>query len=246
MKRFLKNATLIVGSIVGIGISVSSYAIGTPVFDYSNWLQNTAAVSKQIEQYNKQIEQWKIMVANSKNPTNWTWDPANQTVTNFLNTTNLDYYKNQNGSVQNYLSHYQDIKNQNPCFSSDNCSDQQRQTLVTNSQIAGSEALKRANDAMLLGIDQQQQTLKDDSNHLNELQTQAQGVTTGQTAAIQAGNQIASAQANQLLQVRALLIAQQNAEATKAQVVADREAQQSASHQAFIKGSFVPSPVVKW
>ncbi|HRE17780.1 MAG TPA: conjugal transfer protein TrbJ, partial [Rhodocyclaceae bacterium] len=42
-------------------------------------------------------------------------------------------------------------------------------------------------------------------------------------------NQLASQQANQLLQIRGLLIAQQNAVATKMQADADKEAQQAAA-----------------
>jgi P-type conjugative transfer protein TrbJ len=45
-------------------------------------------------------------------------------------------------------------------------------------------------------------------------------------------NQLASHQANQLLQIRGLLMAQQNAIVTKMQVDASREAQQQAAHEA--------------
>ena len=63
--------------------------------------------------------------------------------------------------------------------------------------------------------------------------------------AIEAANQLAGAQANQLLQIRGLLIAQQNAAATRAQVVADREAQQAAAAKQIRDGSNVTSSTPK-
>lgn len=64
--------------------------------------------------------------------------------------------------------------------------------------------------------------------------------------AIQAGNQLASAQANQLLQIRSLLLAQQNAAVTLAQAQADKEAQQTAAAESFRSGSYSKSPEKKW
>lgn len=64
--------------------------------------------------------------------------------------------------------------------------------------------------------------------------------------AIQAANQLASAQANQLLQIRSLLVAQQNAAATLAQVQADKEAQQTVADQRTLSGVNTPSPKRNW
>lgn len=67
------------------------------------------------------------------------------------------------------------------------------------------------------------------------MQTQATGAQ-GQMEAIQAANQLASAQTNQLLQIRSLLVAQQNAAATLAQAQADKEAQQAAASEQLRNG----------
>jgi len=64
---------------------------------------------------------------------------------------------------------------------------------------------------------------------LQSLQSAAQGAT-GQMQAIGYANQLASQQANQLLQIRGLLIAQQNAMATRMQAQTDLEARQQAAH----------------
>lgn len=78
---------------------------------------------------------------------------------------------------------------------------------------------------MFKALDEQQETLQSDADNLADLQTQATSAQ-GQMEAIQAANQLASAQTNQLLQIRSLLVSQQNAAATMAQAQADKEAQQ--------------------
>ncbi|WP_258042143.1 hypothetical protein [Pseudomonas syringae] len=69
---------------------------------------------------------------------------------------------------------------------------------------------------------------------------------TGQMQAIQSANQLASAQTNQLLQIRSLLIAQQNALATNAQVEADRDAQKFAADRKPLSGRNSQSADRQW
>ena len=105
--------------------------------------------------------------------------------------------------------------------------------------------VKNENDAVFKVIDEQQNTLQSDADNLAELQTQASGAQ-GQMEAIQAANQLASAQTNQLLQIRSLLVAQQNAAATLAQAQADKEAQQIAADEKVLAGQNTPSPKRIW
>jgi P-type conjugative transfer protein TrbJ len=91
----------------------------------------------------------------------------------------------------------------------------------------------------------QQNSLKNDSQQLERLQSGAQGAQ-GQMAALGYANQLASNQANQLLQIRGLLVTQQNAVATKMQADADREAQQQAASEALRKGDYKASPARSW
>jgi P-type conjugative transfer protein TrbJ len=88
---------------------------------------------------------------------------------------------------------------------------------------------------LCLRLDEQQETLQSDADNLADLQTQATGAQ-GQMEAIQAANQLASAQTNQLLQIRSLLVAQQNAAATLAQAQADKEAQQIVADEKALAG----------
>jgi P-type conjugative transfer protein TrbJ len=103
-----------------------------------------------------------------------------------------------------------------------------------------SEAQKKANDAMFRGLDRQQDAIEADARQLQRLQSGAQSVT-GQMQAIGFANQLASQQANQLLQIRGLLIAQQNAEATRAQAIADQEARTRVADEQAMKGKYIPS-----
>lgn len=88
-------------------------------------------------------------------------------------------------------------------------------------------------------------TLQSDADNLADLQTQATSAQ-GQMEAIQAANQLASAQTNQLLQIRSLLVSQQNAAATLAQAQADKEAQQIVADEKVLAGKNTPSPKRIW
>ena len=212
---------------------------GIPVFDGANMvqttisaLQNVAAVAKQVQQYQTQLQQYQNMLQNTLTPSNYIWDQASQTISNLLSAQDtLSYYKQQIGSISQYLDQYKDLNYylNSSYFSSQGGSATDRQAILTANSNAY-EARKKANDAVLMNVDQQQTALVNDASNLQRLQSQATGVQ-GQLEAIQAANQFASAQNNQLLQIRSILIAQQNAEATRQQAIADKEAQQAAAAQ---------------
>ena len=212
---------------------------GIPVFDGANMvqttisaLQNVAAVAKQVQQYQTQLQQYQNMLQNTLTPSNYIWDQASQTISNLLSAQDtLSYYKQQIGSLSQYLDQYKDLNYylNSSYFSSQGGSATDRQAILTANSNAY-EARKKANDAVLMNVDQQQTALVNDASNLQMLQQQATGVQ-GQLEAIQAANQFASAQNNQLLQIRSILIAQQNAEATRQQAIADKEAQQAAAAQ---------------
>lgn len=110
--------------------------------------------------------------------------------------------------------------------------------------LLSSDSQKRAIDAVLMGIDQQQQNMQNDAVSLQRLQAAAQGAA-GQLEAIGYANQLASQEINQLLHLRALLTAQHNAVAAKMQADADLAAQAEAVHRAMTKTTnFQASPAV--
>nr|AGH89278.1 TrbJ entry exclusion during conjugation protein [uncultured bacterium] len=228
---------------------------GIPVIDGTNVVQttisavnNVQAVAKQIQQYQTQLQQYENMLQNTVAPAAYIWDQANSTINKLLQAQDtLNYYKNQAGSLDSYLKRYQDINyyRSSACFNSNISCTADEINALRNTQQDSSEARKKANDAVFKVIDQQQETLQADADNVADLQSQATGAT-GQMKAIQAGNQLASAQANQLLQIRSLLVAQQNAAATLAQAQADKEAQQAAASESFRAGSYSKSPSKTW
>lgn len=237
MKQKFLAAKLVLVAALSSALSVTYAQAGIPVIDGTNLAQNVmtavesvAQTLKQIEQYRTQLQQYENMLQNTAAPTAYIWDQAQSTINGLMNATNtLNYYKNQLGGIDNYLGKFQDVAyyRGSPCFSNAGCSPAMRAAMLQNRTLAA-ESQKRANDALFRGLDQQQNNLTADAATLQRLQSGAQGAT-GQMQAIGYANQLASQQANQLLQIRGLLIAQQNAVATQIQAQADLEAQQQAA-----------------
>jgi P-type conjugative transfer protein TrbJ len=224
------------------------------VFDAANVVQSTITATenisqtlKQIQQYQTQLQQYENMLRNTAAPTSNVWDQA-QTTMNQLRASidTLVYYKNTLGSVDTYLGKFKDMNTYQAsrCFSFNGCTQAEWEAMQA-SQRLGSEAQKKANDALFRGLDRQQDAMVADARQLERLQVSAQGAQ-GQVQAIGYANQLASHQANQLLQIRALLIAQQNAVATRSEVIADREAREAAAAVQLRAGTYQPSPVRTW
>lgn len=210
---------------------------GIPVIDAGNLAQNilTAIESASqtlqlINQYQTQLQQYQNQLQNTVGPTLQIWDQAQSTMNNLRDAIDtLSYYRNQFGSIDAYLSRFGDLDyySNSPCFNGGECSDVERARLEDSRRL-GYSTQKHANDALLLGLDQQLRAVTSDATRLEQLQTAARGAT-GQMQAIGYANQLASQQANQLLQIRALLIAQQNAETTRMQAQMTEEARQQAT-----------------
>lgn len=237
----IKNmvVTVVLAITIATGLLSMPANAGIPVIDGSNLSQNVmsaveavAQTLKQVEQYGTQLQQYQNELTNTVAPAAYVWDQANSTMNQLRSATDtLSYYKQQAGSINGYLSKFQDVSyyKNSPCFSNGSCSPAE-QAAIQQSQVLGSQAQKKANDAMFQGLDLQQTNLQNDAAQLQLLQSQA-GNADGQMKAIQAGNQLASGQSNQLLQIRSLMITQQNAIATRNQALADREAQQQAASE---------------
>ncbi|MGL0788812.1 P-type conjugative transfer protein TrbJ [Xanthomonas translucens] len=254
MKQKFLAAKLALVVAVSSTLMVTPVEAGIPVIDGTNLSQNvmTAIESvsqtlKQIEQYSTQLQQYQTQLQNTMAPTAYIWDQAQSTINGLMNATNtLNYYKNQLGSLDSYIGKFQDVNyyKGSPCFSAAGCSAAEWAAMKNVQQLA-SESQKKANDALFKGLEKQQDNLTADAATLQRLQSSAQGAT-GQMQAIGYANQLASQQANQLLQIRGLLIAQQNAVATKMQADADKESQQAAAAAQLRQGSYRASPARSW
>jgi type IV secretion system protein TrbJ len=222
---------------------------GIPVLDGSNLSQNvmTAFESvsqtiQQVQQYQTQLQQYQNMLQNTASPNSFTWDQSQNTMRQLNSSIDtLGYYKNQLGSINNYLGKFSDTATymNSPCYSPQGCT-QAQWAALSNSRTLGNQSQKKATDALFQGLDLQQKSMMDDAARLQQLQSGAQGAQ-GQTQALGYANQLASNVINQLLQIRGLLIAQQNVIATRNQALADREAQEAAAGEQFRKGTFRPS-----
>ncbi|MBS5160017.1 MAG: P-type conjugative transfer protein TrbJ [Klebsiella variicola] len=214
---------------------------GIPVIDGTNLSQTTvtaiqqvAQVQKQIEQYATQLQQYENMLQNTVAPAAYIWDQAQSTINGLMQSIDsLNSLTNQVGSLDAYLGKFQDVSyyKSSPCFTSAGCSDAERAALEKTRALA-SQSQKAANDALFKGIKNQQDNLQSDARQLERLQSQAQGAK-GQMEAIGYANQIASQQSNQLLQIRGLLLAQQNAIGAQMQAKADQDAREAAGSTQF-------------
>lgn len=222
---------------VGVFFPTIPAQAGIPVIDATNLTQNimtaleeVAQTAKQIMQYQTQLQQYKNMLQNTESAASNIWPQAQSTIQNLISATDtLNTYKNQYGSLSAYLNHYQDLAyyKQSPCFTSAGCTAAQWRQMQQDEALA-SQAQMKANAASLTGLDQQQQQIQADAQQLQSLQSNATGAQ-GRMAAIQYGNQLAGAQANQLLQIRQLLITQQQAVATRQAAEVALESRQKAA-----------------
>ena len=235
------------------GVITPAYA-GVPVIDGANLGQNimnviesVAHTAKQIQQYQTQLQQYQNMLQNTLQPSQQIWDAAQTTMNQLRGSIDtLSYYKNNLGSIDAYLGKFKDTAGyrSNPCFSVSGCTPAEWDAMKAQERL-GSEAQKKSTDALFKGLEKQQDAMEDDAAQLARLQGAARGAQ-GQVEAIGYANQLASNQANQLLQIRALLIAQQNAVATRNAVLADREAKEAAASDQIRSGTFRPSSGRTW
>lgn len=232
------------------GILTSPVQAGIPVIDGGNLTQNVmtamesvAQTLKQIEQYSTQLQQYENQLRNTMAPAAYIWDQATRTMDNLRAAMDtLDYYQNQLGSIDAYLGKFQDVAyyRGSPCFNgSGGCTDAERAAMEENRRLA-SESQKRANDALFRTLKHQQDALQADARTLEQLQSRAQGAE-GQLQVLGYANQLASQQANQLLQIRSMLTAQQTAEAARIAAELDAEARGDARAQQMRTWTYKPS-----
>lgn len=227
---------------------------GIPVIDVAGLIQAVLTALESITQtlqmidsYRTQLTQLENQIVNTVNPDTWIWDRAQQTMNDLRQAVDtIQGYKNTLGSLDNYLDKYADLNyyKNHPCLSNAGCSEAQRQNLLEVRAFA-SEANKKASDAMFRGLDMQQETLVSDARQLERIQSASQ-TAGGQVEAIQFANQLAGNQVNQLLQIRSLLVAQQNVATSMLQAENDQRAQEAAANQKLRDRVFSPSSPRAW
>jgi type IV secretion system protein TrbJ len=209
-----------------------------PVIDYSNLTQNittalhqVSAYAQQVQQYQLQLQQYANQVRNTVAPAAQVWQQAQQTMNSVMGTVGVF----QNGSaLQGYLNQFQNV---NYWLSAPPGN--------YTYQTAGSIAQKQANDALVKGIVAQQQQIQKDAATLQQLQSQA-STADGQMKALTAANELAALQQEQLLQIRAMLLQEQQALAARNATLANDEAMREAATKEFYQTPPINVNAASW
>ena len=220
-----KVVLITVALMLVVALPATSPGTGIPVIDFSNLTQNVvtalhqvSAYAQQVQQYQLQLQQYANQVKNTIAPVAQVWQASQGAMNSVLGTVHMF----QSGSqLQGYLSQFQDV---NYWLSA-----------PPNSytyQTAGSLAQKQANDALVKGIVQQEAQIRQDAATLERLQSQA-STADGQMKALMAANELAALQQEQLLQIRELLLQEQQALAARNATLANDEAMREAATKKF-------------
>jgi type IV secretion system protein TrbJ len=217
-------------ALIWLALLMAALPISSPgtvsVIDSANLTQNVTTAlhqvmgyAQQLQQYQLQLQQYANQVRNTVAPVAQVYQQAQQTIGSLMGTVGMF----QNGSaLQSYLSQFQNV---NYWLSAPPSSYNAYPT-------AGSVAQKQANDALVKGIAAQQQQIQTDAATLQQLQSQA-STADGQMKALMAANQLAALQQEQLLQIRELLLQEQQMLVARAQTLANDDAMREAATEKF-------------
>lgn len=226
-----------------ITIPVSSNSGGIPVIDNANLSQNTltaieeiAQTIKQIEEYKTQIEQYERQMDDALDFDEFIWDEADATISGMLGEmSSINEMKAMVLEIDGYLDSMEDGVTAAEA--------EERYRRVGN--ILNSE--NQSIDELVTTIENQQDSIQEDAGKLIELQGKAEeGGEVGQMQALQTANMLSSNMANQLLQMRSVLQAQNRADAAFRLRENDNRARDAAAMKAVREGVFTPSAVMSF
>jgi P-type conjugative transfer protein TrbJ len=230
-----------------------------PVFDGGNFAQNLVSAIElvdqsltQVLQYKNQLLQYEEMVRNGLAPAVYTWDRI-VSIQNKLKTiaSTLRDYRHWLRDLDDYLSKFADLDYYRSarCYGSDlSCPESEWERILRESQDMhglGSESRKKTLDQLMHTLETSEQDMVEESANLAKLQRQAQAAQ-GHMQALQAGNQLASAEVNQLMQIRIIMVAQYRAIAVQLLVEQTREAQQIVAGERYRRPMAQESPKERW
>jgi P-type conjugative transfer protein TrbJ len=248
---------LIIGTAIGVATAPANAQFGAmAVFDVANTEQSTiaasqstitatqavAAVAKQIQQYQTQLQQYENQLRNTVAPASYIWAQSQSAIDGLQSAVNtLNVATRSAGGVDSFLKNFnnEDFYRSSPCFAGRGCS-RDAMAAFTAARRAQSASTMATNASVLRGINDQQDKLKQEAATLEMMQVNAQSAD-GQAQALGYANQFAANEANQLIQIRGLLVSQQAAETAIQQAQADQTAVTSAASAQARSGSFSKS-----
>jgi len=233
MKRCSNRVRLLVAVCLGMpALSASPGLAQIPVTDVAGnaqWLQQTLTQVKQLaqqaqsygtqlQQYQTELQQYGNMVQNTTALPTQAWNTVQSDIVQVRSLSNAGSVLSGNaGSIITRLQSASGYANQ--ATSLGNVSGQ----FITWQQTIGNNV---STMGRTLGLQQSQQ--QSDAALITQLQQHAQSAT-GQMQAIQAGNELAGANAAQLMQIQATLAATAQMTASNDAVTADRRASEDAA-----------------
>jgi type IV secretion system protein TrbJ len=236
-----------------------SSAKAIPVFDPANFAQNLVSAIEavdqaltQVQQYENQLQQYEEIVRNGAAPAVYTWDRI-VSIQNKLKTiaSTLRDYRHWLRDLDDYLSKFADLDYYRSarCYGSNlSCPKSEWDRILQQSEYMnglGSESRKKTLDQLMHALEQSDDDLVKESKNLDRLQRQAQEAD-GRMQALQAGNQLASAEVHQLMQIRIIMDAQYRAIAVQLLVQQAMEAQQTAAGERYRRPMTQDSPKLLW
>jgi P-type conjugative transfer protein TrbJ len=225
-----------------VAIPLTSPGTGIPVFDASNLTQNITTALKQVQAYAQQVQQYQLQLQQYKSQllqatgisqAAQIWGQAQQTLASVTGTVNM--FRN-GGALQGYL---QNAQNVNYWLASS--------PTQNGSQSAGywSNTQHAANGQMVKEIAQQEAQLQADAQTLQRLTSQASSVQT-QRQALDLANEMSGLQQKSLLEIRTLLVSQQQAVAARNGATSNDEAMHQAATQQYMNVQLGAQPHTGW
>lgn len=248
-RRGFHNTVTCLTVTLSLGVTTTPVVAGIPVADGVNLIENAISAIQSVQQTIRQARMLENQVREiqSWDPNMYTWESVQDVLDNLTNITRkVEYFDNTVRDINAYLEKFQDIAyyEKSPCFTNQGCSDAEREVMEENKRKA-SENQKEANRATFEMLQVQKDRLQADARSLEEQRLYASSAKD-QKAILAHANQFALDQSKQLMQIRALLVAQQEAVTAEMLKKSDEESKKSAASKNFLKGKFVESTKRGW
>jgi P-type conjugative transfer protein TrbJ len=220
-----------------------------PVQDLKNFAQNLISAIEavdqtlqMIEQVQLQTEQLDALIRSGGAPVVYTWDKVNSIRDRIRNlgqwVRDLDDHFRRYGDLNFYRSGL--------CYGPDlDCPGEEWRRILSDALEMhgfGAESKKASLDDLMTELEESERRMTQEAERLQALQRRAEAIKDGEhMKALQIANQLSGAQVHQLMQLRAIMVAQYRALAAEAQYRRAAEAQSLAAseryHRALAKNS---------
>lgn len=213
-------------------------------------IQDVNAVLKQLEQYKTQLDQYTAQLRDIAAPVVWTWDLVEDTVATAESVANKlgdrrALLKEVHASLKQLGD--PDYYRNSPCYGRDGV-DRTLQggcgALLEELRAHQEESLQtqyEANELLFKTLETQHESMQKRLKRTQDLVKNSQDAE-GQLQAVQATNQLASAQIAELMEIRSLLITQQNLQVEAKRQELARQASAQAATASFFAGQHKPTP----